>query len=41
MPVSDLSEEQLDEAELSARLTLNRLQADTGEQIEVDRNSWY
>ncbi len=32
-----LSESQLDEAELSVRLTLNHLHADTGEQIEVAR----
>lgn len=32
-----VSAEQLDEAELSARLELNRLHADTGEQIEIHR----
>ena len=35
-----LSDEQLDEAELSARLTLDRLHADTGEQIEVVRGPY-
>lgn len=32
------SEGQLDDAELSARLVLNQLHADTGEQIEIERN---
>ncbi len=39
IPPPLLTEEQLDEAELSTRLTLNRLHADTGEQIEVARGS--
>lgn len=37
LPPLPLSEEQLNDAELSARLTLNRLHADTGEQVEVVR----
>lgn len=37
IPPPPLSDEQLNDAELSARLTLNRLHADTGEQIEVTR----
>lgn len=36
-PPLPLSEEQLTEAELSARLTLDRLHADTGEQVELVR----
>jgi hypothetical protein len=36
---SPVTEEQLAEAELSARLTLDHLHADTGEQIEVVRSS--
>jgi hypothetical protein len=31
--------EQLDEAELGVRLVLNKLQADTGEQIRIERNT--
>ncbi len=38
LPSPTLTEEQLNDAELSARLTLNRLHADTGEQIEVARS---
>jgi hypothetical protein len=34
-----LTEDQLDEAELGARLILNQLHADTGEQIEISRSS--
>ena len=37
LPPLPLTEEQLNEAELSTRLTLNRLHADTGEQVEVAR----
>jgi len=37
LPPLPLTEEQLNEAELSTRLTLNRLHADAGEQIEVAR----
>jgi hypothetical protein len=37
LPVQ-LNETQLDEAELSARLVLNQLQGDTGEQLEIVRN---
>jgi len=37
LPVQ-LNETQLDEAELSARLVLNQLHADTGEQIEIVRD---
>jgi hypothetical protein len=37
LPLPVLSEEQLNDVELSARLTLNRLHADAGEQIEVAR----
>lgn len=36
-PPRPLTDSELDNAELSARLTLDRLHADTGEQIEVDR----
>jgi hypothetical protein len=32
-----LTDEQLDETELGARLVLNRLHADTGEQVEINR----
>ena len=39
LPPLPLTEEQLNEAELSTRLTLSRLHADTGEQIEVVRSS--
>jgi hypothetical protein len=39
LPPRALSEEQLTEAELGARLTLDRLHADTGEQIEVVRGA--
>ncbi len=39
LPVSDTpSPEQLDETELAARLILNQLHADTGEQIEIHRS---
>ncbi len=37
LPAS-LTEGELDESELSARLMLNQLHADTGEQIEISRN---
>ncbi len=37
LPPQPLTEMQLDDAELSTRLALNRLHADTGEQIEVAR----
>jgi hypothetical protein len=37
LPLPVLSEKQLNDVELSVRLTLNRLNADAGEQIEVDR----
>jgi hypothetical protein len=37
LPPERLSEDQLDEIELGARLMLNRLNADTGEQIEIAR----
>ena len=37
LPPPRLTEEQLDEVELSTRLALNRLHADMGEQIEVTR----
>ncbi len=39
LPPLPLSEEQLTEAELNARLTMNCLHADTGEQIEVVRGA--
>lgn len=39
LPSLPLTEEQLNEVELSTRLTLSRLHADTGEQIEVVRSS--
>jgi hypothetical protein len=39
IPPQPLTEEQLADAELSTRLTLDRLHADTGEQIEVVRGS--
>jgi len=37
LPPLPLTEEQLNEVELSTRLTLNRLHADSGEQVEVAR----
>ncbi|WP_446744593.1 zf-HC2 domain-containing protein [Silvibacterium acidisoli] len=39
LPPAPLTEEQLNDVELSARLALDRLHADTGEQVEISRSA--